>query len=136
MTLYIHAEIGKCDHCGRSGRVVEFFREVERVGTAIQICQMCCLEAYHTFPMVSRTLSISKLSKAYHTMKTPKEWLAQIKHYSESQNRHGTSVFLLESDIEAIFMDGVEMGMINADDIAHDAICDAIKEKNKIVISL
>ena len=33
-------------------------------------------------------------------MKTPQEWLKEIKHASDTEIRHGSSVFLTEEDIE------------------------------------
>ena len=47
-------------------------------------------------------------------MKTPAEWLKEIKHLSDTEVRHGSSVFLLESDIERILMDGHRQGNLDA----------------------
>ena len=53
-------------------------------------------------------------------MKTPAEWLKEIKHLSDTEVRHGSSVFLLESDIENILVDGWRRGMSEAADIANN----------------
>ena len=47
-------------------------------------------------------------------MKTPQEWLKEIKHASDTEIRHGSSVFLLESDIQRILIDGWRRGMESA----------------------
>jgi hypothetical protein len=39
-------------------------------------------------------------------MKTAAEWLKEIKHASDTEVRHGSSVILVERDIDQIFRDG------------------------------
>lgn len=60
--------------------------------------------------------------KAKTLMKTPKEWLEEIKQASDSESRHGSSVILLESDIKAILFDGWKEGMQDAEKLAKIAL--------------
>jgi hypothetical protein len=47
-------------------------------------------------------------------MKTPAEWLKEIKHLSDTEVRHGSSVFLTEEDIEKIQLDAMGEGINDA----------------------
>lgn len=44
-------------------------------------------------------------------MKTPQEWLAHIKHLSDTEVRHGSTVILLASDIEEIIKEAEDAMM-------------------------
>jgi len=43
-------------------------------------------------------------------MKTPAEWLKEIKHLSDTEIRHGSSVFLLKEDIRRIQEEAFKYG--------------------------
>ena len=47
-------------------------------------------------------------------MKTPQEWLKEIKHLSDTEIRHGSSVFLTEEDLKAVQIDAWRRGMTDA----------------------
>ena len=44
-------------------------------------------------------------------MKTPKEWLKEIQHLSDTEVRHGSTVILLEEDIRKIQQESWTGGM-------------------------
>lgn len=47
-------------------------------------------------------------------MKTAAEWLKEIRHASDTEVRHGSSVFLTEQDIERIQLDALGEGSNDA----------------------